>query len=197
MNKVQQQVTEFHKAGGHVINIRPTVVDQKTIELRKRLIREEVLDELFPAMDRGDLVEIADALADVLYVVYGTAVSFGIDMEPISDEVHRSNMTKFSTVGAYVKTCDETGKSLKDEGGKTLKPPCYEPPQLAAILASQHPIDLENKSSCDCELHRMSKAERTELFDRVIDDVNAEIAANNGLLPDESCHFGDCEQEII
>lgn len=139
MNKVQQQVTEFHKAGGHVINSLPTLVDSKTISLRRRLISEEA-EELFEAMESGDLVLVDDALADLLYVVYGTAVSFGIDMQPISDEVHRSNMTKFSTAGAYETTCDETGKSLKDEGGKTLKPPCYEPPQLAAILVAQMPI---------------------------------------------------------
>lgn len=142
MNKVQQQVTEFHIAGGHLLNRLPTLVDDKTKSLRKRLISEEA-EELFDAMEAKDLVLVADALADLLYVVYGTAVSFGIDMQPISDEVHRSNMTKFSTAGAYEKTCDETGKSLKDEGGKTLKPPCYEPPALASILATQVPIDLE------------------------------------------------------
>lgn len=139
MNPVQQQVTEFHKAGGHVVNSLPTLVDDKTRLLRKRLISEEA-EELFLAMEEGSLVLVADALADLLYVVYGTAVSFGINMQPISDEVHRSNMTKFSTAGAYKETCDETGKSLKDEGGKTLKPSCYEPPSLAPILATQVPI---------------------------------------------------------
>lgn len=136
MNLVQQQVREFHVAGGHLVNNIPTVIDLKTRVLRERLINEEV-SELFDAMMREDLVEIADALADILYVVYGTAVSYGIDMDAISTEVHRSNMTKFSTPGAYAETCDETGKSLKDSGGKTLKPSCYQPPDLHSIIVRQ------------------------------------------------------------
>lgn len=141
MNKVQTQVTEFHKAGGHVTNSLPTMVDDKTLSLRRRLISEEA-EELFEAMEAGDLILVADAIADLLYVVYGTAVSFGIDMQPISDEVHRSNMTKFGKPGEYKETCDNTGKSLKDEGGKTLKPSCYEPPCLEPILAAQAPIEM-------------------------------------------------------
>lgn len=134
MNKVQQQVLEFHQAGGHVINTQPTLIDDRTIQLRKRLIREE-FNELIEAMEiRKDFVLIADALADLLYVVYGTAVSYGINMDPVSDEVHRSNMTKFGKPGEYAETCDESGKSIKDAGGKTLKPSCYEPPNLGPIL---------------------------------------------------------------
>lgn len=136
MNKAQQQVRDFHHAGGHLINRTPTLVDDKTVRLRERLINEEAT-ELFDCMDLRDLVGIADALADLLYVVYGTAVSYGIDIEPIFDEVHRSNMTKFSAPGAYAETCDETGKSIKDAGGKTLKPPCYEPPRIAPLLEAQ------------------------------------------------------------
>lgn len=133
MNPVQEQVLEFHRAGGHVVNTKPTIVDEKTYTLRRRLITEES-EELFDAMYQGNMVEIADALADLLYVVYGTAISYGIDMEPISAEVHRSNMTKFGKVGEYQATCDETGKSLKDAGGKTLKPSTYESPCLGPIL---------------------------------------------------------------
>ena len=139
MNKIQQQVFEFHKAGGHLINRTPSLPDSKTIDLRERLIREES-QELFDNLRAGNLIETADALADLLYVVYGTAVSCGIDMDAISDEVHRSNMTKFSEPGAYQETCDNTGKSLKDEGGKTLKPPCFEPPDLLPILRAQRAL---------------------------------------------------------
>lgn len=136
MNPVQQHVLEFHRSGGHVVNTRPTMVDFPTRVFRARLIREEK-QELFDAMAEGTLEDIAKELADLLYVVYGTAVSYGIDMEPISAEVHRSNMTKFSKPGEYRESCDETGKSIKDAGGKTLKPACYEPPELGPILEAQ------------------------------------------------------------
>lgn len=140
MDTVQKQVLEFHNAGGHLINDVPSYIDDKTIILRQRLITEET-NELFNAMCDCDLVSIADALADLLYVVYGTAVSYGIDMEPISAEVHRSNMTKFGNPGEYQNTCDESGKSIKDAGGKTLKPSTYDPPRLVSILESQMPIN--------------------------------------------------------
>lgn len=136
MNPVQQQVLEFHQAGGHLVNERPTYVDAQTLDLRVRLITEEV-NELFYAMEESSLSDIAKELADLLYVVYGTAVSYGIDMEPVSAEVHRSNMTKFGNPGEYRETCDETGKSIRDAGGKTLKPTCYEPPKLGPILKAQ------------------------------------------------------------
>jgi predicted HAD superfamily Cof-like phosphohydrolase len=136
MNRTQQQVLEFHRAGGHVVNERPTVIDLPTLELRVKLIEEEVI-ELFDAMGEENLEAIAKELADLLYVVYGTAISYGLDMEPISDEVHRSNMTKFSAVGAYAETCDESGKSIRNMLGKTLKPPGYEPANLAPIIEQQ------------------------------------------------------------
>lgn len=136
MDQVQKQVLEFHRAGGHVINSEPTSIDRETIFLRVRLMIEE-LAELIDAMAEENLEHVAKELADLLYVTYGTAVSYGIDMEPISAEVHRSNMTKFGNPGEYAATCDETGKSIKDAGGKTLKPSCYEPPNLAPLLKAQ------------------------------------------------------------
>lgn len=132
MNDVQQQVLEFHKAGGHVINTAPTIIDFQTHAFRLRLMAEEA-QELVDAMFAGNIQSIAKELADLLYVVYGTAISYGLDMEPISAEVHRSNMTKFGHPGEYEATCDESGKSIKDSGGKTLKPSCYEPPDLSFI----------------------------------------------------------------
>lgn len=132
MNPVQQQVLEFHRAGGHVINTQPTLVDHKTADLRYRLMREELV-ELMDAMTIKDIQAIAKELADLLYVVYGTAISYGIDMESVSLAVHQSNMTKFGNPGEYASTCDETGKSTKDAGGKTLKPSTYVPPDLSFI----------------------------------------------------------------
>lgn len=140
MNPVQAQVLEFHKAGGHLINETPVIPDNRHIDttrrLRVRLIDEE-FQELVIALREENLEAIAKELADLLYVIYGTAISYGIDMEPVSAEVHHSNMTKFSVPGAYVETCDATGKSIKDEGGKTLKPPGYEPPKLREIIEAQ------------------------------------------------------------
>ena len=136
MHTVQRQVTAFHAAGGHLINDSPKLVDAKTIALRKRLISEEAR-ELFEAMTNDDLVAVAHELADLLYVVYGTAISYGIDMQPVSDEVHRANMTKFGTPGEYANTCEETGKSLKDQDCKTLKPATYKKPNIAEIVALQ------------------------------------------------------------
>lgn len=141
MNPVQAQVLEFHKAGGHLINDRPTTlnISAETELLRFRLTIEE-FEELCGAMAARDIAGIAKELADMLYIIYGTAISYGIDMQPISDEVHRSNMTKFGKPGEYQDTCDASGKSIKDAGGKTLKPSTYEPPNLEPILATQLPL---------------------------------------------------------
>ena len=89
------------------------------------------------AWDGSDLAAIAKELADLLYVVYGTAVSYGIDMDPVFREVHRSNMSK---VGGY-----------KRDDGKWVKPPTYSPAVIEPILAAQqHPRERE-ESSRTCE----------------------------------------------
>jgi len=120
--EAQQMVLEFHKEFDiHVANT-PTVPDEKTKALRVRLIQEE-FDELKEAFETQNLPHIAKELADLLYVVYGSAVSYGIDMEPVFQEVQRSNMSK---VGGY-----------KREDGKWVKPDSYSPADLASILASQ------------------------------------------------------------
>ena len=122
MDKLQKGVLEFHKTFDILINDVPTITDDTTNVLRLRLIKEE-LGELEKAIEDKDLCEIADAIGDILYVVYGTAVSFGIDMEPISDEIQRSNMTK---VGGH-----------KDAGGKWIKPVTYSPVDLKPIIEKQ------------------------------------------------------------
>lgn len=122
MNEAQLMVQEFHKQFEiHVAPI-PSIPDEPTQILRKRLIQEE-FEELQEAMQEKDLPSIAKELADLLYVVYGTAVSLGIDMEPVFQEVHRSNMSK---VGGH-----------KREDGKWVKPPTYSPAQLDSLLAAQ------------------------------------------------------------
>lgn len=122
MIREQAMVKHFHTTFEIQDSEYPTIVDDKTNELRIRLIQEE-FDELKEAIEKKDLVSIADGLADILYVVYGAAVTFGIDMEPIFDEVHRSNMSK---VGGH-----------KREDGKWVKPPTYSKANLAPIIREQ------------------------------------------------------------
>ena len=115
-------VQAFHRMFDIMVQRAPTVVDERTRALRERLIQEE-FDELKEAMAKDDLPAIAKEMADLLYVVYGTAVSYGIDMDPVFREVHRSNMSK---VGGY-----------KREDGKWVKPAAYSPAAIAPILAEQ------------------------------------------------------------
>jgi predicted HAD superfamily Cof-like phosphohydrolase len=122
MNSSQNKVREFHKAFDIHCEDKPTRPTDEIIHRRSRLILEE-FDELIVAMTRGDLIGIADGIADLLYVVLGTAVECGIDIEPIFNEVHRSNMSK---VGGY-----------KNEFGKWIKPSSYSPADLKPILLKQ------------------------------------------------------------
>lgn len=108
-------VREFHAKFGVRDADEPDVSDGRTRLLRLRLIDEE-LDELAGALNCQDVVDTADALADLLYVVIGSALQFGIPIEQVFAEVHRSNMTK------------DGGGSRED--GKILKGPNYSPPDL-------------------------------------------------------------------
>jgi predicted HAD superfamily Cof-like phosphohydrolase len=122
MTDEQRQVEEFHRTF-EILTLRtPTAPDDATRLLRERLIEEEFA-ELREAMTTGDIPSIAKELADLLYVVYGTAVSCGIDMETVFREVHRSNMSK---VGGY-----------KRADGKWVKPPTYSKAALKPILLEQ------------------------------------------------------------
>jgi predicted HAD superfamily Cof-like phosphohydrolase len=122
VNDAQRMVQEFHEQFEIHVSPTPSTLNEPTQTLRCRLIQEE-FDELQEAMQEKDLPAIAKELADLLYVVYGTAVSLGIDMEPVFQEVHRSNMSK---VGGY-----------KREDGKWVKPPTYSPASLDKILEAQ------------------------------------------------------------
>lgn len=115
MNLHQKQVLKFMKAFGQVCPDRPTVIPKIVRKLRYNLIKEE-LKEL---NDSENLIETADAIADLLYVVYGTAVAYGIDIAPIFDVVHKSNMTKMWNNSPRVR---------KTKEGKIMKSPSYIPP---------------------------------------------------------------------
>jgi predicted HAD superfamily Cof-like phosphohydrolase len=118
----QSMVERFHRLFDIVVQQKPGLVDERTRMLRERLIHEE-FEELKEAMAQQDLAAVAKELADLLYVVYGTAVSYGIDMEPVFREVHRSNMSK---IGGY-----------KREDGKWVKPPTYSAATIQPIIAEQ------------------------------------------------------------
>lgn len=116
-------VGDFMEAFGQTIEPEPILPDISVMELRVDLIEEE-LDELKVAIAVKDIVEVADALTDLLYVIYGTGHSCGIDLDDCFNEVHRSNMSK---LGA-------NGRPLYREDGKVLKGPNYFPPDLENVL---------------------------------------------------------------
>ena len=116
-------VGDFMEAFGQKVETQPTWPDFNTRELRVDLIQEEV-DELVEAIAQKDMVEIADALTDILYVVYGAGHTFGIDLDACFDEVHASNMSKLG----------EDGRPIKREDGKVMKGPGFFAPDLESIL---------------------------------------------------------------
>jgi anti-sigma B factor antagonist len=121
----EQMLREFHAAAGLVLPPGPTleIPDGFTMaDERQRMLLEEA-GELADAVAAGDLVAIADACADVVYVAIGTAVTYGLPFDKILAEVHRSNMTKVA------------GGPVINEAGKIVKGPGYEPPRIAELLA--------------------------------------------------------------
>jgi predicted HAD superfamily Cof-like phosphohydrolase len=117
-------VAEFHSTFGLDVAAQPTVeVPEDVVQVRLSLLTEEV-EEVREAVQARDLVAIADALADLVYVAYGTALTFGIELDDVLREVHRSNMTKLDAEGLPVRRAD----------GKILKSPLYEAPKIADVL---------------------------------------------------------------
>ena len=120
------KVKEFMTVMGQEVKATPKIADYGTCTLRLALIQEE-LDELKEALLENDIVETADAIADILYVVYGTAVAFGIGIDEVFEEVHSSNMSKL----------DVDGTAIFDEMGKVMKGPDYFRPNIAQVLLQQ------------------------------------------------------------
>lgn len=133
---------EFHTAFGQVRNTVPTLPGSETLadpnslrSLRKRLLEEEY-NEYVEGEDNNDLVEIADAIADILYIAYGTAVSYGLPMDEIFNEVHASNMSKLG----------EDGKPIYREDGKILKGPNFFQPDILSIIKRAEAVGFEAPS---------------------------------------------------
>ena len=126
-------VKDFHKAFGQRIGEKPELPDEHERDLRYDLLKEE-FDEYRTAENDDDLVEIADALADLIYIACGTAVSYGIPLDKVFEEVHRSNMAKLVD-----------GKVLRRADGKVQKPEGWTPPDIAGVLKKSHDeINLRN-----------------------------------------------------
>ena len=117
------KVGTFMKTFGQEVKDKPAFSTDKINKLRIDLIKEE-LEELTEAMKNNDLLEVADALTDILYVTYGAGHAFGIDLDKCFDEVQNSNMSKL----------DENGKPIYNESGKVMKGPKYFKPDLSKFV---------------------------------------------------------------
>jgi predicted HAD superfamily Cof-like phosphohydrolase len=117
-------VRAFHRACDVPIGAQPEIPGRDRVELRDRLLVEEV-KEWQEAVECDDLVGVADALADIIYIAVGTAIEFGIPLDRVWAEVQRSNMAKVDPA---------TGKALRREDGKILKPDNWTPPNVAGAI---------------------------------------------------------------
>ena len=122
-------MTNFEKVGlfmstfGQEVKKKSSLSSEKINTLRLSLIQEE-LEELTKAIKENDILEVADALTDILYVTYGAGHSFGIDLDKCFDEVQKSNMSKLG----------EDGNPIYNEAGKVMKGPNYFKPNLSKYL---------------------------------------------------------------
>ena len=118
-----EKVKLFMNTYGQEVKDKAEFSDTKTNKLRIDLIKEE-LEELTQAMNDKNLLEVADALTDILYVTYGAGHAFGIDLDKCFDEVQNSNMSKLG----------EDGKPIYNESGKVMKGPNYFKPDLLKFI---------------------------------------------------------------
>ena len=118
-----EKVKTFMKTFGQEVKEKSSFSSDKINELRFNLIKEE-LEELRIAMDTKNLVEVADALTDILYVAYGAGHAFGINLDKCFDEVQQSNMSKL----------DDQGNPIYDDSGKVMKGPKYFKPDLSKFI---------------------------------------------------------------
>ena len=118
-----EKVGTFMKTFGQEVKENSSFSTDKINELRINLIKEE-LDELIEAMNKKDLIEVADALTDILYVTYGAGHAFGINLDECFQEVQNSNMSKL----------DNNGKPIYNDKGKVMKGPYYFKPDLSKFI---------------------------------------------------------------
>ena len=117
------KVKAFMNTYGQDVNDKASFPKDAIVQLRVDLIEEE-LNELKEAIKNNDIVEVADALTDILYVTYGAGHSFGVNLDKCFDEVQRSNMSKLG----------EDGNPIYNDSGKVMKGPNYSAPDLKKII---------------------------------------------------------------
>lgn len=152
-----QKVGVFHSVFGHPKHDKPQVnifdEDKKLVKLRIDLIQEE-LDELKEACDQKDMVEVADALCDILYVTYGAGHAFGLDLDTMFNEVQESNMTK---------TCDnEEDAKLSIE--KYKDDYRYEDPQYRKSECNKYWVVYDNKTGKILKNHKFKSPELSKFL---------------------------------
>jgi len=118
-----KDVKIFMEKFGQMVRTKPQFPDDKTMQLRLDLIKEE-LSELEDAMKTKNLKEVADALTDILYVTYGAGYAYGVDLDQCFKEVQRANMSKLG----------EDGKPIYNDQGKVMKGPNYTKPDLSKFV---------------------------------------------------------------
>ncbi|MDA8559297.1 nucleoside triphosphate pyrophosphohydrolase family protein [Candidatus Pelagibacter bacterium] len=118
------KVGTFMKTFGQEVKTKPSLSSEKINKLRIDLIKEE-LEELTEAMQKKDLLEVADALTDILYVTYGAGHAFGINLDACFNEVQNSNMSKLG----------KDGKPIYNDSGKVMKGPNYFKPDLSKFVS--------------------------------------------------------------
>lgn len=127
MDTVYEYVKQFHSVFGLTVGKTPEIPSSN----QERILRIDLLEEEFieyiKAEENNDIVAIADALADIIYIAYGTAVAYGIPLDKVLHEVHTSNMAKLVD-----------GKVIRREDGKVLKPEGWKPPNIADILKNHN-----------------------------------------------------------
>ena len=118
-----EKVKTFMQTFGQEVKLKPSFSTEKINDLRYNLVKEE-LEELKQAIVNKDLLEVADALTDILYVTYGAGHAFGIDLDSCFEEVQNSNMSKLG----------DDGKPIYNDSGKVMKGPNYYKPDLSKFV---------------------------------------------------------------
>jgi predicted HAD superfamily Cof-like phosphohydrolase len=142
MDNNQVKVKEFMDIAGQAAYTAPTFPEDAVQFLRLAILQEEFLEYEAAVINR-DMTEVADALTDMLYVIYGTANAYGLDMEMLFDEVHRSNMSKFVD-----------GKAVFNAIGKVTKGYRYSPPNIDKCIAKMYINDIVKEIENETETNR-------------------------------------------
>jgi predicted HAD superfamily Cof-like phosphohydrolase len=163
MEKQLLSVLVFQKGVNAPLPETPTMLSGERKELRQRLLQEEV-NELASAENMND---VADAIVDCLYILFGTAHEFGIaDRLPqLFDEVHRSNMSKF----------DENGKAIYREDGKVIKPDTYRAPKFDSILAKDFTAFKENAPLLEDVFDKINRDEFNAFMEKVNNNIREHL----------------------